>query len=55
MEEISRGTEDLRATFEGEKPLANQRLPAIFLKPDKFTLRNPSNLNMGTSQTDGKF
>lgn len=45
----------MRATLEGEKPLANQRLPVIFLKPDKFTLRNSSNRNMGTSQTDGEF
>lgn len=30
--EISRGTEGLRLTFEVEKPLANQRLHAVFLK-----------------------
>lgn len=51
----SRGTEGLRPTSEGEKPLANQRLPAVFIKLDDFTLRNSSNLIMRPNQTVGEF
>ena len=35
--------------------MVNQRLPAVFLKLDDFTLRNSSNLNMRPKQTDGEF
>lgn len=54
-EEAILGQQSLRPTFEGEKPLGNQRLPAVFLKLDDFTLRNSSNLNMRPNQTDGEF
>lgn len=53
--ECSRGTEGPGPTFEGEKPLANESLSAVFLKPGDFTLRNYSNFNMGPGRTDGEF